>query len=238
MPVDFLVLGAALLSGLMGGVHCTLMCGGIAVSLDAQAKTQALPHALMLNLGRISSYTLAGILAGGIGALFVGFIRIPELAVMLRSLMGLLLVLLALRMLFPKRFAFAVPGSSRVWIWLSGLKQRLPAKGLLRSFGLGAVWGWLPCGLSTSLLLAAWLEASPLHSGLLMLAFGLGTLPLMTAISYSGARLQHLLGHRGLRTGLALTVLFAGVMTAAAPWLMHAPGMHGLLSALGCRSLV
>ena len=72
MPVDFLVLGAAFLTGMMGGVHCTLMCGGIAVSLDAQTRARALPHAFMLNLGRISSYALAGILAGGIGALFVG----------------------------------------------------------------------------------------------------------------------------------------------------------------------
>lgn len=238
MPVDFLVLGAAFLSGLMGGVHCTLMCGGIAVSLNGQPKSHALPHALMLNLGRISSYTLAGVLAGSIGALFVGVIRLPELAVALRSIMGLVLMLLALRMLFPRRFAFAIPGNSRIWQWVSGLKQLLPENGLLRSLGLGAMWGWLPCGLSTGLLLAAWLEASPLHSGLLMLAFGLGTLPLMTTISYSGARFQHLLGHRGLRMGLAMTVFVAGVLTAAAPWLMHAPGMHGLLTALGCRSLV
>ena len=238
MPVDFLVLGAAFLSGLMGGVHCTLMCGGIAVSLDGQPKERALPHAFMLNLGRISSYTLAGVLAGGIGALFVGVIRVPELAVVLRSILGLVLMLLALRMLFPRRFAFAIPGNSRIWQGVSSLKHRLPATGLLRSFGLGAVWGWLPCGLSTGMLLAAWLEASALHSGLVMLAFGLGTLPLMTAISYSGARFQNLLGHRGLRTGLAVTVFVAGALTAAAPWLMHAPGMHGVLAALGCRSLI
>jgi len=238
MPIDFLVLGAALLSGLMGGVHCSLMCGGIAASLNGQPKQQALPHALALNSGRIFSYTLAGLLAGLIGSAFVGIVRVPGLAIGLRSVMGLMLMLLALRMLFPRRFAFALPGNSRIWQMVSGLKRRLPESGLKRSFGLGALWGWLPCGLSTSMLLAAWLEASPLHSSLIMLAFGLGTLPLLTTISYSGARFQGLLGHKGLRSGMALVVFFAGLLTASAPWLMQAPALHGLLEALGCRSLV
>lgn len=236
MPVDFLVLSAALLSGLMGGVHCTLMCGGIAVSLNGPVPPGSLSPAVLLNLGRITSYTLAGALAGGIGTLFIGVVRLPELAIALRSIMGLLLIGLALRVLFPRQLAFTIPGNGRIWRLVSGLKQHLPASGPLRSFGLGAVWGWLPCGLSSSLLLAAWLEANPLHSSLLMLAFGVGTLPLMTTISYSGARFQHRLGHHGWRIGLASMIFTAGLLTATAPWLVHVPGMQGVLVALGCRS--
>ena len=119
-------------------------------------------------------------------------------------------------------------------LWRGGM-----LRGEWRTFRLQRIAGLAALvALPGLLLLAAWLEASPLHSGLLMLAFGLGTLPLMTTLSYSGARFQNLLGHRGLRTGLAVTVFISGVLTAAAPWLMHAPGMHGLLTALGCRSLV
>lgn len=237
MPVDFLVLSAALLAGLTGGAHCALMCGGIAASLNGHDKESALPHALALNLGRIGSYTLAGLLAGLLGAAFVGLVRIPDLALWLRSVMGLLLMLIALRMLFPRRFAIANALASPLWRLVSKAKATLPASGLWRSLGLGAIWGWLPCGLSTSVLLAAWMEASPLHSSLMMAAFGLGTLPLMTAMSYSGARLQGLLDNRRLRAGMALLVLSAGALTAAAPWLMRVPEMHGVLAALGCRSL-
>lgn len=238
MPIDTLILGAALLTGLMGGVHCSAMCGGIAAVLGPQAKRNALPHALALNLGRIGSYTLAGLLAGTLGSVFVGIARLPDLAVALRSVMGLLLMLIALRLLFPRHFAFRVPGSTVLWRGLEKAKAHLPAKGMLRSVALGALWGWLPCGLSTSVLLAAWFEASPLHSSLIMLAFGLGTLPLMTAISYSGSRFGLMMAHRGWRTAVALSILLAGAVTAAAPWLMHSVGMHAWLQALGCRSLI
>ena len=84
---------------------------------------------------------------------------------------------------------------------------------------------------------AAWLQASPLHSGLTMLAFGLGTLPLMIPLTWSGARAARWLDNRGLRLALGGVVLLAGVLTLAAPWLMDVPGLHGLLTALGCRSL-
>ena len=51
------------------------------------------------------------------------------------------------------------------------------------------LWGWLPCGLSATVLLAAWLQASAVHGALLMLAFGAGTLPAMVPLTWSGARI-------------------------------------------------
>lgn len=238
MPVDLLILGAAFLTGLMGGVHCSAMCGGIAAVLNPQSRQNALANALALNAGRIGSYGLAGLLAGSLGAVFVGWFRLPDIALGLRSVMGILLMLIALRLQFPQRFAFKVPGSTALWRSLESVKSRLPATGLARAVGLGAIWGWLPCGLSTSVLVAAWFEASPLHSTLMMLAFGLGTLPLMTAISYSGARFGLLLGNRGWRALLATLIFLAGAVTAMAPWLVHSVGAHAWLQALGCRSLL
>jgi len=237
MPIDFLVLSAAFLTGISGGLHCSLMCGGIATSLNAKSEGPAWANALALNLGRIGSYTLAGLLAGTLGTAFVGIARQPELALLLRSVMGLFLMLIALRLLFPKKLAFALPGNGLIWRLVSKLQRRLPSAYPWRALGLGALWGWLPCGLSTSVLLAAWLEASPLHSSLLMLAFGLGTLPLMTAVSFSGARFSGILNNNGLRIALAVSVFLAGAITAAAPWLMQVPVLHGWLALLGCRSL-
>ena len=238
MPIDVLILGAALLTGLMGGVHCSAMCGGIAAVLSPQSKQDALAHALALNLGRIGSYGLAGLLAGTLGSVFVGLFRLPDVATGLRSLMGLVLMLIALRLLFPRQFAFKLPGGDLLWRGIEKAKSYLPAAGMLRTLGLGAIWGWLPCGLSTSVLLAAWFEASPLHSSLMMLAFGIGTLPLMTAISYSGSRFTGILADRGWRTLFASLIFLAGALTAAAPWLMHSDTAHAWLQALGCRTLL
>lgn len=238
MPIDFIVLTAAFLSGLLGGAHCTVMCGGIATSLNASHQNSPLLHALSLNTGRITSYTVAGLLAGLIGSAFIGIVRLPSLPIILRSVMGLLLMLVALRMVFPRQFAFANIGHPGVWRLISGLKSKLPASGLLNSFAMGALWGWLPCGLSTSILLAAWFEASPLHSGLMMLAFGLGTLPLMTAISYSGSQFARFFQNKSLRNGFAAMIFLAGLLTALAPLLMHSGTANAVLQALGCRSLV
>ncbi len=238
VPIDFLVLGAAFLSGLLGGAHCTMMCGGLATSLNLKSQHQSFAHALSLNTGRIATYTFAGLLAGTVGAFFVGMARTPVLPVILRSVMGVLLMLIALRMLFPRQFAFTALSNSAVWQLISGLKSKLPESGLLGSFAKGALWGWLPCGLSTSVLMAAWLEASPLHSSLMMLAFGLGTLPLMTSISYSGSQMARFFQNTRLRHGIAAMIFIAGLATASAPLLSHSALAHDWLQRLGCRSII
>lgn len=238
VPIDFLVLGAAFLSGLLGGAHCTVMCGGLATSLNVNDQQQPFAHALSLNIGRITSYTIAGLMAGTIGALFVGIARMPSLPIILRSCMGLLLMLIALRMVFPKQFAFAAFGNSAVWRFISSYKSKFPQSGLLGTYAKGALWGWLPCGLSTSVLMAAWFEASPLHSSLMMLAFGLGTLPLMTSISYSGSQLARFFQNKALRNGIAVLIFLAGLLTALAPLLTHSAMANKILLSLGCRSLI
>jgi sulfite exporter TauE/SafE len=100
----------------------------------------------------------------------------------------------------------------------------------------GLFWGWLPCGLSTTLLAAAWLEGSAWHGALLMAAFGLGTLPLMLGLSWSGARLARRLATTGLRRAAAGLVAVAGIATLAGPWLAQHPALHGALALLGCRT--
>ena len=65
MPVDLMVLGAALLTGLLGGVHCAAMCGGIATGLSAGSRGWW--AALQPNLGRVGGYALAGAIVGGLG---------------------------------------------------------------------------------------------------------------------------------------------------------------------------
>lgn len=239
MPIDLIALSAAWLSGVFGGVHCIAMCGGLATSLGAtRDRINSWQHALWLNLGRIGGYTLAGALVGGVGSLLWRLVRIENLALGLRALVGVVLLLVAARMLFPARFKPLTRLANALWQRLLPWRDRLvPKTGPGRPLMLGLFWGWLPCGLSTTLLMAAWLEASALHGGLLMLAFGLGTLPLMTSLSWSGAHFSARLSQPGLRRVAAGLIALAGIVTLSAPWLIHSPAMHEWLSALGCRSI-
>lgn len=244
MLIDWLVIGAALLSGLLGGVHCAAMCGAIATGLSfgqkaASPATQWL-HALQPNVGRVLGYTFAGAIVGGFGHGLVAVAQTPTLALVMRIAVGLMMIAVAVRLLDPRgRFnPLARPGRA-LWQRLQPLQRALlPADTAFKRIGIGLLWGWLPCGLSATLLATAWLQASAFNGALTMLAFGLGTLPVMLPLTWSGARLGQHLQRGGLRTAAGVFVLLAGVVTIAAPWLMQVPALHGVLSALGCRPLL
>lgn len=244
MMIDWLVLGAALMSGLLGGVHCAAMCGGIATGLSfgqkaANPAAQWL-SALQPNLGRVLGYTLAGAIVGGVGHGLVSIAQMPTLALIMRMAVGVMMIVVALRLLDPKG-AFnplARPGRA-LWQRLQPLQRGLlPADTALKRIAIGMLWGWLPCGLSATLLATAWLQASTFNGALTMTAFGLGTLPIMLPLTWSGARLGQRLQHGGVRVAAGVLVLLAGVVTITAPWLMQVPALHGVLAALGCRPLV
>ena len=239
LPIDWLVIGGALLSGLLGGIHCLAMCGGIASGAASGFRREhALRSAVCLNLGRVVGYAVAGALVGGLGA---GLVRISQLGALqqgMRMLVGAVLVVAALRILAPRlRFAGGGMGQ-RLWQTIRPLSASLlPANNVPRQLALGALWGWLPCGLSATLLMAAWLSADPLQGALIMLSFGLGTWATMLPLSFSGARLSGLLAFRSGRQALGWLLLGSGLLTVAAPLLAQHPEAHLLLQALGCRSL-
>ena len=238
MPVDLMVLGAALLTGLLGGAHCAAMCGGIATGLSVGSRGWW--AALQPNLGRVAGYVLAGAIVGGIGGGLLGVARVPALGIAMRAAVGIVLVLAGLRLLDQRgrlpRFAGG-PGA-RLWSWLRPLQRRLlPADTAGKRVLVGMLWGWMPCGLSTTLLAAAWLQASAAHGALTMAAFGLGTLPMMIPLTWAGARIGQRLQRGGLRSIAGTLVIAAGLLTLAGPWLLHAPVLHRVLEALGCRSL-
>lgn len=238
MPVDLIILAAAALTGLLGSAHCVAMCGGIATGLAATAPRPNLAYAVQLNLGRVSGYALAGALVGGFGSGLLSLARLEGLASGLRVAMGLVLLLAAARLVWPQRFGLVARGNVSLWRGLQPLQARLvPRAGALRPWLLGAFWGWLPCGLSTTMLAAAWFEASAQHGALVMAAFGGGTLLAMVPLTWSGTRIGALLTQARWRRLAASLVALAGLLTLAAPWLARHPEVHALLQALGCRSI-
>jgi hypothetical protein len=216
--------------GLVGSGHCLGMCGGIAGALGMSAR-QASPgaagaaaYALLFNLGRVGSYTLIGALAGWLGGSLGSSIDLPAWSALARSLTGLVMVAIGLQLALGWRLlAFVEHGGARVWARLAPLARRLmPARRPADALLLGMLWGWLPCGLVYSVLLMALVAGDPAGSAMLMAAFGIGTLPSMTATALASSRLNPA-SRPGLRRAAGALMIVFGLWTAAWP-LSHLGG--------------
>ena len=214
-------LGAALLAGFLGSAHCIGMCGGISGLFAAQVEIASLrsrlPLALTYNLGRILSYSVLGFGVALLGSNAVA--SMPALAGPVRLISGTVIVLIGLQIAFGWRFLQPIERmGSLLWAKLAPLaKGLLPVTSVPRALGLGLVWGWLPCGLVYSVLLLAATSERAVDGSLVMLAFGLGTMPAMLATGLGAAKLSQLLQRRGARLGLGLLIVILGLITLAMP---------------------
>jgi sulfite exporter TauE/SafE len=203
---------SAFLVGLLGGVHCVGMCGGIvgAISLGLPGQRQ-LPLLLAYNLGRIASYTLAGALMGALGFYFSGLLPVQNAQRLLLALAGVFMVLLGLYLGGWSRLLARIElAGGVVWRRLEPLgRGLLPVRVAWQALLLGALWGWLPCGLVYTALVWTVASGGAVEGGLLMLAFGLGTLPNLLLMGVAAARLQGWVRLPAVRrTAGALVVLF------------------------------
>ncbi|WP_237045042.1 sulfite exporter TauE/SafE family protein [Aquipseudomonas alcaligenes] len=225
MPELVAPLLSALILGLLGGGHCLGMCGGLmgalTLAIPPEQRARRLRLLLAYNLGRILSYAAAGLLIGLAG----WAVASSPAAMLLRVLAGLLLIAMGLYLAGWWSGLTRIEALGRhLWRHLQPVASRLmPVSSLPRALLLGAVWGWLPCGLVYSTLLWASSQGSPGESALLMLAFGLGTWPVLLATGMAAERLTALLRRRGVRIAGGLLVILFGIWTLPGPhqhWLM------------------
>ncbi len=225
MPELVAPLLSALILGLLGGGHCLGMCGGLmgalTLAIPPEQRARRLRLLLAYNLGRILSYATAGLLIGLAG----WAVASSPAAMALRVLAGLLLIAMGLYLAGWWSGLTRIEALGRhLWRHLQPVASRLmPVSSLPRALLLGAVWGWLPCGLVYSTLLWASSQGSPGESALLMLAFGLGTWPVLLATGMAAERLTALLRRRGVRVAGGLLVILFGIWTLPGPhqhWLM------------------
>jgi len=218
--IEFLpLLGAAFVTGLLGSAHCFGMCGGLsglfAVNASVDSLRRNIPMAFAYNLGRVFSYAFLGAVVALVGQAFVD--SIPRLAAPVRLASGLLIVIVGLQVAFGWRFLATVEkAGARIWEHLApAAKSLLPVTSMPKALGLGLLWGWLPCGLVYSVLLLAASTANAVEGGLVMVAFGVGTMPAMIATGISASKLSTFMSRNRLGAGLLIVLL--GLATLAMP---------------------
>ena len=225
------MLPAALAAGLAASGHCAAMCGGVAgaLALRHRASTPARRtlSALVYNLARISSYAAAGALAGLAGSALLAAIDIGALALVFRVLSGAIMVAVAGRLLFGWRLLDPLEAAGAVlWRRLGPAAARPGAGELGSALRLGLAWGLLPCGMTYSMLLLSATTASPWAGAGVMLAFGVGTLPSMTAAVLVFERAAGLLSRRASWRRVAGVVLLVAGLWTAGYAVLHAGGAH------------
>ena len=219
MPIE-LTFGAAIIVGLLGSSHCLGMCGGIvsALNIGISANLSRRPvvlfsYQLAYNIGRISSYVLVGLVAGTLGS------SLAELG--LSPLAGQLLAaafMIALGLYLAnwwRGLALLERLGARLWRHIQPLGQRLfPIQNPFQALLLGGLWGWLPCGLVYAAVAWSLTTASAIDAALLMLGFGLGTLPAMLLAGNAFNYLKRWAGAPAIRTSAGILIIAFGFYNA------------------------
>jgi sulfite exporter TauE/SafE len=211
------------------------MCGGIAGALAMRRPGAAfgtkLGYALAYNLSRIASYAIAGALAGLLGRTLLKAVDVAPLSIAFRVVAGLIMLAAATRLLFGWRLLDPLEAAGaglwrRMAPWAGRQGQ---AGGLSGAIGLGLAWGWLPCGMTYSMLLLAATTASVGMGAAVMLAFGLGTLPSMVTATVAFERIARALSARATLRNVAGVLLLAFGLWTAGNALSHGAshGSHG-----------
>jgi sulfite exporter TauE/SafE len=179
-----------------------------------------LPFQLAYNLGRISSYVVAGGLMGGLGLLVAQLLPIYYAQRAMLLLAALFMVALGLYLGgWWSGLARIEKLGGALWRRLEPAAKRvLPVRTLPQAWLLGVLWGWLPCGLVYSMLVWTITAGSVLQGAGLMFAFALGTLPNLLAMGLLAGAIARSLGNIWVRRGAGVVVLAFGVWTLWTLW--------------------
>ena len=196
--------------GFIGSFHCIGMCGPIALALPVKSKSTwaFVANRLTYNLGRISTYSIIGLLFGllGLGFALAGIQKGVSVG------MGILVILVVL---LPAAITHLINPSGTLSKGVSWLKQKMQLqfrkRGYLSTYTIGLLNGLLPCGLVYLAAAAAVLNNTPLEGAAYMAAFGAGTLPAMLFVIFAG-NLLSINFRNGIRKAMPVVSVMIGIL--------------------------
>ncbi len=212
-PSLLLTPGAAFVAGAVTSLHCAGMCGPLACAVLPPPSTSgdASTVAGSYQAARLTGYTLLGALAGGLGRMPLSWMP----AAVLRYAPFLAVIFfLGLALGWDRRWARPLGMARGVFALSTRLGRRSP---IAAAAALGFATPLLPCGPLYFFFGIALLSGSAIHGAEQMLAFGLGTLPLLWFAQSQLARYQGRLSPVWLarvRIGLALVAATAAALRA------------------------
>jgi uncharacterized protein len=186
-----------------------------------------LPLVLAFNGGRILSYGVAGATAGMLGS-GAGVLLMSDAMPFRLALFLIANIIMLLTGLYIAGWTSGLAPLERagqyLWRHLSPLTNKfLPVETLPQAALLGGLWGWIPCGLVYAMLVVALASGSALNGAATMIAFGLGTLPAMTAAGMLSAQVKTKLRDGRLRVAAGIVVIGMALLG-----LNRAPALAGL----------
>jgi sulfite exporter TauE/SafE len=203
----------AFMAGLLGSGHCIGMCGSLVSAFFmkyADKGVNVLPY-VAYHGGRIGVYTLVGLAAGLIGLALTSTGLIGKIQGVLQIIAGIVVILLGLDILgvSPLKIQFSFLPVAALRNKFVMATQKGPVIGAMIG---GVVNGFMPCSLTLAVAVKATTAGGPLEGGLLMFAFGLGTLPSMLFVSALFGKLGVKLRGQLLKVA-ALFVIALGLST-------------------------
>ena len=214
--------GAAVIVGLLGSSHCIGMCGGIvsALNMGVDDRISRQPRPMLkfhlgYNAGRITSYVLVGLLAGSIGA---GLAQLGVSPLAGKLFASAFMIALGLYLAnWWRVLAVLERIGHKLWRHLQPLGQKLfPIETAWQAYRLGLLWGWLPCGLVYATVAWALSTGNAWHAALLMLGFGIGTLPALLLAGNAFNYLRLWVQSPWLRTSAGVLLIGFGIYSGVA----------------------
>lgn len=226
---------SAIFLGLLGSFHCIGMCGPIAFMLpvDRKNQTKQFFQIISYHLGRLTTYSFIGLIFGLLGSGFELFQFQQHLSIAT----GVLMIALVLFPTLLQKTKISQPVTKVVFKIKNRLGKELKNKRNDTFFTIGFLNGFLPCGLVYMAVLGAIATHQPLTGSLYMFLFGVGTIPLMSAVVYFGNFANGIFRQK-IQQLIPVLVVFIGVFFVLRglglniPYISPSPSVSNLVDSL------
>lgn len=213
----WILMGTVFVASLLGSLHCVGMCGPFALlaSTDPNKRSAILAPSIAYSLGRLTTYSLIGLLFGALGMALNESVSFSGLQQTATYLAGGLMILVGL-------ISFARIAGARIrlpWLLQSlqkaiqlAFRKTTQMRTLPRAFSIGTLTSLMPCGWLYTFAITAAGTGSPAWGLALMAVFWVGTLPIMLALTLGFRQVERRI-QKKLPIVMAGLVILLGVFT-------------------------
>ena len=230
MMSDPITLTSAFLLGFFSTLHCIGMCGGIigalSLSLPIEVrnnKPKLFTFVFTYNIGRLISYTAAGLIAGAVGTSVLQSTGFDQGHAILRAIGVTMMVAVGIYLTgWLPQLARVEKIGIPIWKRLEPIGRKLvPVATIPKALAYGLIWGWLPCGLVYFVLIWALTAGDTVLGGLTMLAFGVGTLPTLITAGFMTSWITRFAHSQRARQVVGLLIIAMAIGSLFIPMTHH-----------------